>query len=71
MNSYAIMHLDRHVATARADGSCTVYRPRFMPFGLYLERAEDMSARLNNQNNFHHWCAGRLLTLNRADTTAR
>ena len=67
MNTYAIMHLDRHVATIRGDGPCTVYFPRFMPFNLYLERteAEDLSVRMNNLNNFYYWCATRLLTLDR------
>lgn len=64
MKSYAIMHLDRHVATLRGDGSCTVYFPQFMPFNLFLERTEgaDLDTRLNNINNFHYWCAARLLT---------
>lgn len=67
MHTYAIMHLDRHVATIRGDGSCTVYFPRFMPYNLYLERAEagDLDARMNNLNNFYYWCATRLLTLDR------
>ena len=67
MKSYAIMHMDRHVATIRSDGSCTVYFPRFMPYNLYLERAEagDMDVRMNNLNNFYYWCATRLLTLDR------
>ena len=67
MKSYAVMHLDRHVATLRGDGSCTVYAPQFMPYNLYLERAEgtDLSTRLNNLNNFYYWCATRLLTLDR------
>ena len=67
MKDYAIMHLDRHVATIRGDGSCTVYFPRFMPYNLYLERAEagDLDARMNNLNNFYYWCATRLLTLDR------
>ncbi len=67
MKSYAIMHLDRHVATLRGDGSCTVYAPQFMPYNLYLERAEgnELSTRLNNLNNFYYWCATRLLTLDR------
>lgn len=67
MNSYAIMHLNRHVATIRGDGSCTVYFPRFMPFNLYLERmeADDLDVRMNNLNNFYYWCATRLLTLDR------
>ena len=67
MKDYAIMHLNRHVATIRGDGSCTVYFPRFMPYNLYLERAEagDLDVRMNNLNNFYYWCATRLLTLDR------
>ena len=67
MNNYAIMHLNRHVATIRGDGSCTVNFPSFMPYNLYLERAEagDMDARVNNLNNFYAWCASRVLTLDR------
>ena len=51
----------------QSDGSCTVYFPRFMPFNLYLERAEagDLDVRMNNLNNFYYWCATRLLTLDR------
>ena len=40
MKSYCIMHLERHVATIRADGSCTIYFPQFMPYNLYLEKVE-------------------------------
>ena len=67
MKSYAIMHLERHVATIRSDGSCSVYYPQFMPYNLYLEEAEgdDLDVRVNNLNNFHYWCATRLLTLDR------
>ena len=67
MKSYAVMHMNRHVATIRGDGSCTVNFPSFMPYNLYLERAEagDMDVRLNNLNNFYAWCASRVLTLDR------
>ena len=67
MKDYAIMHLNRHVATIRGDGSCRIHFPRFMPFNLYLERTEteDLSVRMNNLNNFYYWCATRLLTLDR------
>ena len=67
MHTYAIMHQNRHVATIRGDGSCTVYYPGFMPCNLWLERAEagDMDARMNNLNNFYAWCASRVLTLDR------
>ena len=61
------MHLDRHVATIRSDGSCTVYHRKFMPYNLYLEKAEtaDLHVRMNNLNNFYYWAATRLLTLDR------
>ena len=65
MKSYCIMHMERHVATVRSDGGCTIYYPSFMPYNLYLEREEDMSTRLNNLANFNYWCASRLLTLDR------
>ena len=67
MKSYAIMHMDRHVATIRNDGSCTIYFPVFMPYNLYLETTEekDINTRLSNLNNFYYWCATRLLTLDR------
>ncbi len=49
MKSYAIMHQERHVATIRGDGSCNVYSPQFMPYNLYLEKAEgnDLDTRIN------------------------
>lgn len=67
MKSYAIMHLERHVATIRSDGSCSVYYPQFMPYNLYLEEdpGKDLNLRISNLNNFHYWCATRLLTLDR------
>lgn len=67
MKSYAIMHLERHVATIRGDGSCSVYYPQFMPYNLYLEEdpENDLNLRISNLNNFHSWCATRLLTLDR------
>ena len=67
VKSYAIMHLERHVATIRSDGTCSVYYPQFMPYNLYLEEdpENDLNTRISNLNNFHYWCATRLLTLDR------
>ena len=67
MESYAIMHKNRHVATIRSDGSCTIYYPSFMPYNLWLEKArgDDLETRLNNINNFYYWCSTRMLTLDR------
>ena len=65
MDNYFIMHLNRRVASVRANGTCTVYYPSFMPYSLYLESGNAMDTRLNNLNNFYHWCASRVLTLDR------
>ena len=65
MDNYFIMHLNRRVASVRANGTCTVYYPSFMPYSLYLEPGDAMDTRLNNLNNFYHWCASRVLTLDR------
>lgn len=67
MKSYCIMHMERHVATLRGDGSCTIYYPSFMPYNLYLEQVADgdMDTRMSNITNFYFWCASRVLTLDR------
>lgn len=64
---FMIMSQNRHVASIREDGTCTIYAKRFMPYDLYLETAEpnDLDTRLNNLENFYHWCASRVLTLDR------
>ena len=62
---YSIMHLERSVATIQDDGLCTILSPDFMPFNLYFEEDEDISARISNLDNFYHWCASRVLTLDR------
>ena len=64
---YLIMHKNRHVATIREDGSCTVYFPSFMPYSLYLESGNDLDTRLNNLNNFYFWCASRSRLLTNED----
>lgn len=45
MIPYSIMHLNRRVASVRADGTCTVYYPSFMPYNLYLEQGDDIVMR--------------------------
>ena len=65
---FTIMHRDRRVASIREDGTCSIYAPSFMPYNLYLEKADtdDLEIRLNNLNNFFYWCSSRVLTLDRA-----
>lgn len=64
---YTIMHKDRRVASIHRDGRSTVYSPAFLPWDLYLEPGKDadLETRLNNLENFYHWCASRILTLDR------
>ena len=64
---FSVMHMERKVASIREDGTCTIYAPSFMPYNLWLEKADpaDLDTRLNNLNNFYYWCASRLLTLDR------
>ena len=62
---YAVMHLEKTVATIQDDGLCTIQEPVFLPYNLYLEEDEDFSARIQNLENFMYWCASRLLPLDR------
>lgn len=64
---YQIMHKNKRVASVREDGTCTIYYPSFLPYNLYLEKADetDIDARVSNLTNFYYWCASRVLTLDR------
>lgn len=66
---YTIMHADRKVATVHSDGTCTIYHRSLMPYNIYLEDTKkenaDFDTKLNNVDNFYHWCASRVLTLDR------
>lgn len=63
---YEIMHGNRKVAWIDTQGRCKIYYKSFMPFSLYLEEAEnDIDTLVNNVTNFYHWCASRILTLDR------
>lgn len=64
--SYTIMHKNTKVATIYSDGACVIHNADFMPFNLYLiTDADDIKSRMNNLDNFYHWCASRVLTLDR------
>lgn len=49
--AYEIMHLERPVAVIDSDGICRIAEPGFLPYNLYLEEEEDISARIDNQTN--------------------
>ena len=42
-----------------------IFDEKFFPYDLYLEEDRDFDALINNMNNFYHWCASRVLSLDR------
>ena len=64
---YEIMHMERIVASISSTGKIEIFDEKFMPYDLYLEQEEenDIDTRINNLNNFYHWCASRVLSLDR------
>ncbi len=64
---FTIMNKNRRVASVREDGTCTIYLPGMLPYNICLEKVEDtdIDTRLNNLENFYHWCSSRVLTLDR------
>ncbi len=69
---YEIMHMEKVVATLSLQGVAEVINPPFMPYDLSLETdaADDIDTRLNNLVNFYHWCASRVLSLDREHAKA-
>lgn len=63
--TYEIMHGERVAATITDTGAAEIREEQFLPFDLYLEEDHDFETRINNLNNFHHWCASRVLSLDR------
>lgn len=62
---YEIMHGDDLVAEISTTGLAVLWNERFCPYDLYLEQEQDIDARINNLNNFYHWCSSRVLSLDR------
>ena len=42
-----------------------IFDEKFFPYDLYLEEERDFDTLINNMNNFYHWCASRVLSLDR------
>ena len=59
------MHGERKVAEINTRGEAVVLDERFIPYDLYLENECDFDTLINNINNFYHWCASRVLSLDR------
>lgn len=63
---YEIMHMERIVACVATNGRAAVLDELFMPYDLYLEDdCGDIDTMVNNVTNFYHWCASRVLSLDR------
>lgn len=62
---YDIMHGERRVAVIARNGVCRVEDSLGMPYHLYLEEGIDLDIQIQNLDNFYHWCASRVLMLDR------
>lgn len=64
---YVIMHMEKIVARISTIGKVEILNEKFMPYDLYLENEEenDIDTMINNLTNFYHWCASRVLSLDR------
>jgi hypothetical protein len=62
---YEIMHMDKVVASISTYGDAEILNAQFMPYDLFFEEEKDFDARTKNLNGFLHWCASRILTLDR------
>ena len=67
LDIFEIMHMDKIVAKISSDGKAEILAEKFMPYDLYLEQDDenDIDILINNLNNFNHWCASRVLSLDR------
>ena len=65
--TYEIMHMEKVVATFTTNGKVLILQEKFMPYDLYLDEEDenDLDVLINNLANFYHWCASRVLSLDR------
>ena len=62
---YELMHMDKVVASISTYGDAEILDAQFMPYDLFFEEADGFDNRMDNLNGFLHWCASRILTLDR------
>ena len=64
---YEIMHMEKVVAGISTTGAVRIFKEQFMPYDFFLEEVEgeDIDIQVNNLINFYHWCASRVLSLDR------
>ena len=65
--NYIIMRGEQPAAELSTTGLCRMISEIDLPYDLYLEELsdDDIELRLQNLDNFYHWCASRVLTLDR------
>ena len=64
------MHKDAVVAAISPRGEVELYHEMLMPYDLYLEEWDDYDTTRNNITEFQHWCASRMLSLDRTHAKA-
>lgn len=64
---YEVMHIEKTVARISSIGNAEIIDEKFMPYDLYLEQEDEyeIDTMMNNLINFYHWCASRVLSLDR------
>ena len=64
---YELMHMDKVVARIMSNGKVEIINSQFLPYDLCLdeEDEDDIDILINNLDNFNHWCASRVLSLDR------
>lgn len=64
---FEIMHMERVVAKVSSNGKVEIFEEKFMPYDLYLDADDenDIDILVNNLTKFNHWCASRVLSLDR------
>ena len=65
--TFEIMHMEKVVARFVTNGKSEILLEKFMPYDLWLDTDDenDIDILMNNVNNFYHWCASRVLSLDR------
>lgn len=67
---YQIMHRDTLAAAISDKGVVSIYNAALLPYDLYLEEGMDFDTCFNNAAEFQHWCASRMLSLDRTHAKA-
>lgn len=64
---FEVMHMEKVVVRFAMNGKTKISSVEFMPYDLYLDEDDenDIDILVNNINNFNHWCASRMLSLDR------